>query len=143
MLRNTRKDLRKSRKAERKMSSAETAQELIRSAFPTTRHGSVKASVWACYDRFRRHYAKVYPELANTTQRRIETLWQATARRVDWFEIAALQEENARRIAHENATRFQATAAHLRAVDAEFYSAAIAEIERAIAQTGADDSALD
>lgn len=67
------------------MSDTVFAQELIREAFPTQRHGSVKAAQYAAYSYVRSLVAKDF------TMRRVRSLWEGKARRIDNEEAEALR----------------------------------------------------
>jgi hypothetical protein len=67
------------------MTDAFYAQNLLREAFPESRYGSVKGAIFAAY-RFVR--PKVSKEL---TPRRIRSIREGTARRIDAEEMAALK----------------------------------------------------
>lgn len=118
------------------MHSVTTAQNLIQDVFPASKYGSVKQAVNEAYNRLRRHYVRKYPDLEQLTIRRVETLWQGTARRVEWHEVAALQDEKDRLQANENAAQLARTAALLRQIDEEFYGPTAALLERAAASGG-------
>lgn len=139
MLLIPRKGLRKSSKEEAAMHSVTTAQTLIQNVFPASKYGSVKQAVNEAYNRLRRHYVRKYPDLEQLTIRRVETLWQGTARRVEWHEVAALQDEKDRLQANENAAQLARTAALLRQIDPEFYGETASVLERAAASGGALD----
>lgn len=76
------------------MSDTAFARELIREAFPAQRHGSVKAAQYAAYSYVRGFVAK------EITLRRIRSMWEGRARRIDNEEAEALRRakiEEARR----------------------------------------------
>ena len=112
------------------MSDVAMAQELMQEAFPPSRYGNVKASIWAAYR-----------SLKLATERRAETIWYGTARRIEAAEMDALRLERAKQEARANAIRLHQTAAFLRHQDADFHRDTIAALECAASSIGTDDSA--
>lgn len=113
MLRINNKSLRHSRKG-KKMNDVLEAQSLFKEAFPLRRYGSVKEMINAAYRSMAPRLSKEF------THRRIETIWQAKARRIDGEEKDALRraviEEN-RREQQELRARLASLDARLAAVD--------------------------
>jgi len=114
------------------MSDVATAQELIQSSFPAHRHGNIKAAIYAAYRKLRL-----------STERRAESIWYATAKRIEANEMDALREEKARQEAHAQQLRLHQTAAYLRQIDADFYSDTIDTLERVTHRVGMENSAMD
>lgn len=76
------------------MSDITFAQQTIREAFPRERHGSVFAAQLEAYNFLKRHVAKPI------TLRRVRSLWEGAAKRLDGEEKDALRRakiEEARR----------------------------------------------
>jgi hypothetical protein len=73
------------------MSDVYYAQSLFREAFPQRRYGSVKAALYEAHRFISRRVRKDF------TERRVRSLWEGTAKRIDAEEMealkAALQEE--------------------------------------------------
>lgn len=78
----------------KRMSDVFYAQHLFREAFPQRRYGSVKAALFEAHRFLSRRVRKDF------TERRVRSLWEGTAKRVDAEEMealkAALMEENRR-----------------------------------------------
>lgn len=107
------------------MSDTILAQELMRDAFPTRKHGSVKAAVYEAY-RFMR--PKVLKEF---TLRRARSIWEGAARRIDSEETAALSLaiiEEARREQQELRNRLERLDIALATADASAPSQTLAAI---------------
>lgn len=106
-----------------KMDDVLEAQELFKAAFPRWRYSSVKEMINDGYRVLSRRVSKEF------THRRVETIWQGTARRIDGQEKDALRlaviEEN-RREQKDLRARLAALDARLASVDQELPSSALA-----------------
>lgn len=99
----------------RAMSDTIYARDLIREAFPRERHGSVIAAQCAAYSAIRKAVAK------EITLRRIRSIWEGKARRIDNEEAVALRRakiEEARREQIELRQRLSRLDAELASLDA-------------------------
>ena len=108
------KSLRHSRKG-KKMNDVFEAQSLFKEAFPLRRYESVKDMINAAYRWMSPRVSK------DITHRRLETIWQAKARRIDGEEKDALRRaviEEQRREQKELRARLASLDARLSAVDA-------------------------
>lgn len=98
------------------MSDTVYAKGLIREAFPRARHGSVIAAQCAAYTSLRKALVK------EITLRRIRSIWEGKARRIDNEEAAALRRaklEEARREQEELRIRLSQLDAALAEMDAD------------------------
>ena len=69
----------------KKMSDAFYAQNLLRQAFPEQKYGSVKAAIFAAHRVISKHVSKDF------TQRRVRSIRDGTARRIDSEEMEAIK----------------------------------------------------
>lgn len=111
-----------------KMDDVLETQALFKAAFPRWRYSSVKEMINDGYRVLSRTVSK------DLTHRRVETIWQGTARRIDGQEkdalrLAAIEED--RREAREIRARLAALDARLSTVDPEFHSPALAAYREA------------
>lgn len=67
------------------MSDTVFAQHVVKEAFPRERYGSVKAAQLAAYDYLRRRLS------GNVTLRRVRSIWEGKAKRIDGQEKDALR----------------------------------------------------
>ena len=84
------------------MSDICVAQSLLRDAFPSRRYGKVEAAFYEAHKFISRRVRKDF------TMRRVRSIWEGTARRIDSEEMDALREavkEEARREQIELRTR--------------------------------------
>lgn len=98
------------------MSDTVYARDLIREAFPRERHGSVIAAQCAAYTAIRKAVSK------EITLRRIRSIWEGRARRIDNEEAVALRRakiEEARREQIELRIRLSQLDAALAQMDAD------------------------
>jgi hypothetical protein len=98
------------------MSDTIYARDLIKEAFPSARHGSVIAAQCAAYTLLSRELAK------KITLRRIRSIWEGKARRIDNEEAAALRRaklDEARREQFELRQRLSRLDAELASLDAD------------------------
>ena len=120
MLSNSDKD---SSKRAKVMSDAFYAQNLLKEAFPESRYGSVKGAIFAAY-RF------VSPKVTKeVTPRRIRSIRDGTARRIDAEEMEALKAaiiEEAHREQQELRARLAALDKKVAAFDARVAREAVA-----------------
>src|SRR5688572_17214193 len=92
--------------------------DLIREAFPKTRHGGAKPAIFAAYRYIAPKVTKKF------TERRARAIWEGTARRIDAEEANALrlaQIEEARREQYELRQRLARLDTALAMVDEEFH----------------------
>ena len=119
------------------MSDTIYARELIREAFPKERHGSVIAAQCAAYSSIRKAVNK------EITLRRVRSIWEGKARRIDNEEAVALRRakiEEARREQIELRQRLSRLDAAIAALDADLaVGQGVQERSRASLQ-GADRS---
>ncbi|KQV31119.1 hypothetical protein [Rhizobium sp. Root1204] len=80
----SKRDKKTSNKGKR-MSDVFYAQNLFREAFPQRRYGSVKAALYEAHRFISRRVRKDF------TERRVRSLWEGTAKRVDAEEMEALK----------------------------------------------------
>lgn len=110
-------------KKDKGMSDVVEAQELFRMAFPARRFGSVKEMLNEAH-RF------IAPKVAKEfTHRRVRSIWEGAARRIDGEEKDALRLaviEEDRREQRELRARLAALDARLSTVDPEFHGPALA-----------------
>lgn len=115
------------------MSDTAFAQDLFNEAFPVTRHGSVKAALYAAY-RF------MSPKLSKDfTPRRARAIRDGKARRIDAEEMAVLkaaQIEGARNEQRELRARLARLDASLALLDAEMAGGALAAKGRQVRDMG-------
>lgn len=105
------------------MSDICVAQSLLRDAFPSRRYGKVEAAFYEAHKFISRRVRKDF------TMRRVRTIWEGTARRIDSEEMDALREavkEEARREQIELRTRLAALDAKIASYDALSNRAALA-----------------
>lgn len=82
----------------KRMSDVFYAQNIFREAFPQRRYGSVKAALYEAHRFISRRVRKDF------TERRVRSLWEGTAKRIDAEEMEALKAalmEESRREQHE------------------------------------------
>lgn len=116
-----------------KMSDVAFAQEIMREAFPRSRHGSVKAAIYAA---FRFVQPRVQKEF---TVRRARSIWEGTARRIDAEEKDALilaQIEEARREQRDLRQRLARLDIALADLDENFSGSEVAAHREAAARLG-------
>jgi hypothetical protein len=101
------------------------AQNLIKECFPVEKYGNRKGAIAAAYN-----------DLKLNTIRRAETMYYGTLKRVDGWELDALRKKKARIEAHEQRRQFEATAEHLRRLDARRYRNTIDELESLVLRQG-------
>lgn len=97
------------------MSDICVAQSLLRDAFPSRRYGKVEAAFYEAHKFISRRVRKDF------TMRRVRSIWEGTARRIDSEEMDALREavkEEARREQIELRTRLAALDAKIAAYEA-------------------------
>lgn len=71
------------------MSDAVTAQELVREVYSPKMYGSVKAALYQAFRDLNKRTTK------QITERRIRSLWDGTAKRIDGEELDALRAQRA------------------------------------------------
>jgi len=105
------------------MSDICVAQSLLRDAFPSRRYGKVEAAFYEAHKFISRRVRKDF------TMRRVRSIWEGTARRIDSEEMDALREavkEEARREQIELRTRLAVLDAKIASYDALSNRAALA-----------------
>lgn len=105
------------------MSDICVAQSLLRDAFPSRRYGKVEAAFYEAHKFISRRVRKDF------TMRRVRSIWEGTARRIDSEEMDALREavkEEARREQLELRTRLASLDAKIAAFDAATSRQAVA-----------------
>lgn len=117
-------EFRKAKKDVAQMTDIATAQELMQGTFPASRYGNIKAAIWAAYRR-----------LKLPTERRAESIWYGTARRIDASEMDALRKEKAKQDAIEQENQLRQAAEYLRSLDEGRYRQEINTLERVISET--------
>lgn len=108
------------------------AQDLMRDAFPVSRYGNAKASIWAAYTK-----------LKLVSPRRCRSIWNGEARRIDAFEMTALERAALEEAQHQYARSQHNIAmleAALRISDAEFHSPQIDAMQQLV---GGKNSTVD
>lgn len=107
----------------KKMSDAFYAQNLLRQAFPEQKYGSVKAAIYAAHRSISKYVSK------DLTQRRVRSIRDGTARRIDSEEMEALKAaliEEARREQKDLRTRLVTLDEKIAAFEAAAHSQAMA-----------------
>jgi len=77
------------------MSDTVLAHSLIKEAFPESIYGNRKSALYAARRFLNKHTIK------DITERRVRSLWENTARRVDGEELDALRKAQLRKLVHE------------------------------------------
>lgn len=107
----------------KRMSDVYFAQTMFREAFPQRRYGSVKAALYEAHRFISRRVRKDF------TERRVRSIWEGTAKRIDAEEMEALKaalQEEARREQNELRARLASLDEKIAAFEAAAHREALA-----------------